>query len=91
MKPVYKCDYCSQMGTEEEIREHEIMCTENYDRKNCHTCKYKKLNVKTEQFSYECKAGKDIPEGKLYEFCDSYEIKEKTDSLVDMIFGDLFK
>ena len=90
MKPVFKCDYCSKMGTEEEIREHEPKCTENYDRKNCHTCVHKRLRVKDKQWYYECKAGKEIPEGKIFEFCESYERREKTDSLWDNMFGNLF-
>ena len=85
MKPVFKCDYCSFMGTEEKVAKHEVDCRDNYDRKNCHTCQHKKGFTK-----YECEAGKDIPEGKMYEFCDLYERKEKPeDPLVDL-FGGLF-
>ena len=29
MKPVYKCDYCSFMGTAEEVEKHEPQCMEN--------------------------------------------------------------
>jgi hypothetical protein len=79
MKPVFKCDYCKLMGTEEEVREHEPKCKDNYDRKNCFTCVHKKLKPKDGQYLYECKAGKEIPEGKIFEFCSQYERKEKFD------------
>lgn len=91
MKPVYKCDYCSKMGTAEEISEHEPNCTENYDRKSCHTCIHKSVKVKDKNWIYECKADKDIPDGMVYEFCDLYERKEKTDyNNLGNLFGDIF-
>lgn len=80
MKPVFKCDYCSKIGTEEEIREHEPECTDNYDRKNCHTCLHKRLTMKDKQWYYECKIGREIPEGRLFEFCPSYERKVKEEN-----------
>lgn len=88
MKPVFRCDYCSFMGTEEEVKEHEIQCTENYDRRSCHTCQYKKYKT---AMSYECANGIEIPEGKLIEFCGKYEKREKSDNpwndIVDAMFG----
>lgn len=87
MKPVFKCDYCSKMGTEEEIREHEPKCFDNYDRRSCFTCIHKTLKG----INYECKAGIEIPEGKLIEFCGSYERKEKPrNPLSENLFGNLF-
>ena len=77
MKPVFKCDYCDKMGTEEEIREHEPVCTDNYDRKSCYTCVYKKTRVKDGKWFFECEANEKIPEGKIFEFCKKYERKEK--------------
>ena len=85
MKPVFKCDYCSQMGTEEEIREHEIECINNYDRRSCYTCKYKKIHT-SPSIRYECEKGIDIPEGSICEFCNSYERKE----YADLIFRNSF-
>lgn len=41
MKPVFKCKYCTFMGTEEQVRAHEDTCTNNYDKKSCFTCKHK--------------------------------------------------
>lgn len=88
MKPVFKCDYCSKMGAEEEIKEHEPICTDNYDRKSCHTCKHKKIDRVVDKdvddiingkavMVYKCRLGKEIPEGKIFEFCPSYEKKRK--------------
>lgn len=85
MKPVFKCDYCSKMGTEEEIREHEPKCFDNYDRKSCYTCIHKMYK----SGNYECKAGKEIPEGNFFEFCESYE-RNKKHPLMSNLFGDLF-
>lgn len=92
MKPAFKCDYCSKMGTKEEIREHEPKCFDNYDRRSCYTCKHKVLkSVVKNCCGYECKVGVEIPEGKLIEFCDSYERKERdVNPLMDNIFGNLF-
>lgn len=87
MKPVFKCDYCDFMGTEDKVKEHEPTCTENYDRKSCWTCQhkgYKNLN----QFS--CACGKEIPENKIFEFCPQYERKEKSEYPLVDIFGGLF-
>ena len=39
---------------------------------------------------YECKIGNKIPEGKFFEFCKSYERKEKADKFFDCLFGGLF-
>lgn len=91
MKPVFKCDYCSKMGTEEEIREHEPICTDNYDRRSCYTCVHKNIGRNSKgDLRYECKAGQEIPEGKIFEFCRSYERKESTGHLFSNLFGGLF-
>ena len=87
MKPVFKCDYCSFMGTEEKVAEHEITCMDNYNRRSCYTClhrKYKNMN------QFECEAGQNIPAGKIYEFCSQYKRKEKSDTPLVDIFGGLF-
>ena len=89
MKPMFKCDYCSKMGTEEEIREHELVCMENYDRRSCHTCEHKKIKIKDDKLLYECKADCEIPEGQFFEFCRYYERKEKTET-IENLFSDLF-
>ena len=91
MKPVFKCDYCSKMGTKEEIKEHEPKCMENYDRENCHTCVHKILKSNGKQWFYECKAGKEIPVGAIFEFCKSYKRKEKNNNPFNDLFGDVFK
>lgn len=86
MHPVYKCDYCKFMGTEEEVAEHEIHCMENYDRKNCHTCEHKRIECINGKYVYQCSVGIDIPEGKIYEFCKYYERKQKS-NFFDQLFG----
>ena len=90
MKPVYKCDYCDFMGTQEEVEKHEPDCTENYDMRSCHTCKHKKTHIGDEHYFFTCEAGIEIPKGKMYNFCKSYERKEKADSPLQNFFGDLF-
>lgn len=93
MKPVFKCDYCDKMGTEEEIREHEPVCADNYDRKSCYTCVHKNIDCRNDidkkqvVWIYKCKLGKEIPEGKIFEFCTQYERKEKSDNLFSDLFG----
>jgi len=87
MKPVFKCDYCSFMGDEEQVKAHEPTCMDNYDRKNCYTCAHKQFkNLK----GFKCDCGIEIPEGKIYEFCGSYERKEKLQNDLSDIFGGLF-
>ena len=84
MKPVFKCDYCNFMGDETQVKEHELTCFDNYDRKSCYTCAHKTTkcsrNVEKDKamWIYECKRGIEIPEGKIYEFCGGYERKEPT-------------
>lgn len=90
MKPVFKCDYCSTMGTEEEIREHEPICRDNYDRRSCHTCAHKTTKPKDKRWCYECEIGVEIPEGKLFEFCNNYERKEKVNNPLGDLFGNIF-
>ena len=41
MKPVFKCEYCRFMGTEEEVKAHEDTCINNYDKKSCFTCQHR--------------------------------------------------
>lgn len=89
MKPVFRCDYCSKMGTEEEIREHEPICTDNYDRKSCHTCANRKFAMKDGKYNYECEADIDIPEGKMYEFCNLYKRRVRTGNITHDLFGGL--
>lgn len=90
MKPVFKCDYCTFMGTEEEVKEHEPNCMDNYDRKSCYTCVHKKgFKMENKLIKYECDCERDVPAGKLFEFCSKYERKEKPNKydFVDSLFG----
>lgn len=87
MKPVFKCDYCSFIGTEKEVKEHEPKCYKNYDRQSCYTCEYKYA----EYSQYICKAGKTIPENSVIEFCDKYKRKEKSESILADLMDAMFK
>lgn len=87
MKPVFKCDYCKFMGTEDEVKEHEPTCIDNYDRKNCYTCTHRKIKTMTQ---WECSCGKKLPEGHIFEFCDKHERKEKSNCDLNSTFGSLF-
>lgn len=88
MKPVFKCDYCDKMDTEEEIKKHEVECFYNYDRKSCHTCVHKETGkITNNMVTYKCNAGKEIPEGKFIEFCPQYEERERPNWLFKNIFG----
>lgn len=87
MKPVFKCDYCKFMGTEEDVKEHEPSCMYNYDRSSCYTCKHKKIISKNEKLIYECEVNMNIPEGKIYEFCKFYERKKETNFFTDLFGG----
>lgn len=86
MKPVYRCEYCGHMGTEDEVREHEVNCYHNYDRRSCWTCKYRDNNS---IMNFRCLLGTDIPDGKLVEFCRKYENdgKRTTKTASDVLRG----
>lgn len=92
MKPVFKCDYCSKMGTEDEIREHEPNCHDNYDMKSCYTCEHKDgITMEDGRVKYKCKNGRDIPAGHIYKFCEEYKQAEKKSSgLFNDLFGKFF-
>ena len=86
MKPVFKCDYCNFMGTEEAVAAHEPKCHENYDMKSCYTCIHRDgIKRIDDEWAYKCKAERDIPANSIYQFCPKYERKEKT-TLLDNIF-----
>lgn len=84
MNLVFKCDYCNFMGTEEEVREHEPKCYENYDRKSCNTCVHKgEIKYTNDGWVYECSIGVNVPVKCVYEFCPRYERKEKPKSYIN--------
>lgn len=90
MKQLFRCEYCSKVGTEEEIREHEETCVYNYNKKSCWTCKHKNNLC----FKFACKLNKEIPEGKYIEQCDKYEDNEKnhtTEESLTSMFNNIFK
>ena len=69
MKQLFKCDYCSKIGTTEQIAEHEKECMYNYHKRSCWTCKHAEMCLLT----VKCNAGKEIPTDKYIEQCDKYE------------------
>ena len=73
MKPLFRCEYCDKIGTEEELIKHENECINNYTKRSCTTCKHAENKIT----KFNCKLGKAIPEGKFFEFCESYEWDEK--------------
>lgn len=94
MKPVFKCDYCEFMGTEDEVRYHENEdCYYNYTKRSCTTCTHKKTyfskEIITSGFCYKCDCGIELPEGKMMVNCKSYERNEKKSDFDD-VFGGLF-
>lgn len=89
MKPVFKCDYCDFMGTEKAVKEHEPKCTENYTRRSCLTCKHAE-QIWLLANKVTCKLGKEVPNGKMYEFCPSYEKRATDKDDLGNIFSGLF-
>jgi len=82
MKPLYRCDYCSEIGTEEEIKKHEATCTKNYNLKSCWTCKHyggikswKDIN----SLQVSCKLGVEISVNTVPQNCPSYERYKEDD------------
>lgn len=73
MKQLFRCEYCTEVGTEEEIQKHEQKCIYNYNRKSCLTCKHRVGNF----LALECSDGKEIPGGNYIENCSSYTWDEK--------------
>jgi hypothetical protein len=79
------------MGVEEVIAKHELECIHNFNKRSCLTCKHAENKITR----VICKAGQDIPEGKIYEHCKSYEWDEKdyttrNPTVMNTLFGGLF-
>lgn len=88
MKPIYRCEYCDFTDIEEEVQKHEAGCPKNYNRKNCWTCKHCWTDgIKT----IGCNKGKEIPEGKMYTYCETHEIGEPEVKGFMGAFMDAFK
>lgn len=89
MKPVFKCEYCEFTGTDEQVNAHEATCIYNYNKKSCWTCRNRGfLNLK----QLKCNAGKEVPENMIFENCEKYERKEKSESHMPLtdVFGSFF-
>ena len=57
MKPIYRCDFCSILDTEDKMREHEAVCNYNPLNKTCYTCKHYYRKGNGWQKSEMCNAG----------------------------------
>ena len=98
MKQVFKCDFCSFMGTKKDVKDHESKCTSNYNLRSCYTCKHAHIHFGKDykSFLYECKKGKELPENHFCKHCDQYEDKEDRTtpnspySKYANFFGDIF-
>ncbi len=91
MKPIFRCEYCDKMGVEEEIFKHEKECLHNHTKRSCLTCKH----VENKLTKFICKLDQNIPEGKYFEYCKSYEWDEKdytsrNPTAFNNLFGGLF-
>ena len=86
MKQLFKCDYCSKIGTAEQIAEHEKECMYNYRKRSCWTCKHAEICLLT----VKCKVGVEIPKDKYIENCTEYEWDEKDHSEIDATAKSLF-
>ena len=89
MKALYKCDFCSTTGTQEEIYRHEAHCNHNPNRMTCSCCENGKIIFKDKNIIYKCKY-KDIPEGKQYINCDKFTLKKLPDGSIENIFSSFF-
>ena len=88
MKLIYRCEYCDFTGIEEDVLKHEETCNKNYNLKSCLTCKHCSTDgIK----KMECKQGKEIPEGKMFERCPLHEKGTPEITGVMKMFGDMFE
>ena len=73
MKQLFRCEYCSETGTEDEISEHEKTCLWNYDKRSCWTCQYAEAGFTT----IKCTNGVNLEAGKYMEGCSKYKYNVK--------------
>lgn len=86
MKQLFRCEYCTEVGTEEEIVKHEQECIYNYNRRSCFTCAHKKGNY----LAITCDLGRELESGKYMEGCSKYEWDEKNHTGKNAFGGNLF-
>lgn len=67
MKPIFRCEYCEQMGTEKEISEHELKCQKNPENRSCMSC----ANA-SGMTRIICSLGKEIPAFNCIIHCADY-------------------
>lgn len=86
MKQLFRCEYCNEIGTAEEMTKHEAECIHNYTKRSCMTCKYAQRSFT----KFTCDAGREIPDRKLIEYCNNYEWDEKDHTTKNIFGGNLF-
>jgi hypothetical protein len=85
MKQLFRCEYCTEVGTEEEILKHEETCIWNYTKRTCYTCRHANRNI----MKFTCCAGRDLEEGKYMEGCSSWD-RDDRDHTIKNPFGSIF-
>ena len=74
MKRVWKCDFCSRTDVlSEKIKEHELECSFNPERKTCYTCKYHGDDGYYGESCTFCKTGLDVENGEHKGKCLGWE------------------
>jgi sarcosine oxidase delta subunit len=85
MKQIFRCEYCTEYGTAEEIMKHEEKCIYNYNKKSCLTCKY----AENKFACINCQAGVELEQGKYMEGCSKYAWDER-DHTISSSFSKMF-
>ena len=85
MKQLFRCEYCNETGTADEIQEHEAQCLWNYTKRTCYTCKHATRNM----LNFTCNAGRELESGKYMEGCSSWEWDDKNHAAKSP-WGDVF-
>lgn len=88
MKAVYRCDFCGEMGTEQEIFVHEAQCPANPHRLNCSTCEYSGYKS-LKQFKCMFNESREVPPEKEFVNCPDHKVKEHFDGM-NNIFKSMF-
>lgn len=83
MKPVFKCDGCSFMGTAEEVEKHEQTC--EYLKKACSVCGNCDSFQSYKENRIICRLGDTVPAGQMFVNCIAFIPRTEAN-----IFPDLF-
>lgn len=75
MKLLFRCEYCTFIGVEEEVKAHEETCEKNYNKKDCFTCCTHRDDVSLTRIT--CNAGKELPSNTFMSNCENYKWDEE--------------